>query len=503
MPNTRVSDLAVGGAVADTDLLYVVETAGVGGVRKTAAQFLEYAQDNLNLIGGTNISVAYSDPAGTWTISYTGALPPANTDALPEGATNLYYTQARFDAAFALKTTTNLAEGTNLYFTNARADARIAAAVGVTVQAADADLTALAALAATGFAVRTADGTWAQRSIAVGAGNSLVVTNGDGVAGNPTLTRAALTGDVTAAADSNATTIANDAVTNAKLANMPANTIKLNNTGSAADPIDATIAQARTMLTITETLLADRTYFVSTTGNDSNDGLSAGAPFLTIQKAINVIAGLIIGPFNVTIQLADGTYTAGGTVVAPWLGTGTVTLLGNTTTPANVVISTTGNCITVAGGGRLTVRGCTFTSSGGSLLFAATNGAIVVGSNCRFGSAAGSHMIEIRGSIASVSAYEIFGGALVHWNGSQGRMSFTGAVTVTLTGTPAWGVSFAKTAQNGVIVSNLGWAFSGAATGKRYEVDTGAQIITSGAGANYYPGNVAGTEDAATYGKYT
>ena len=48
---------------------------------------------------------------------------PGSTDAVPEGSVNLYYTQARFNTAFAAKTTTNLSEGTNLYFTNARASA--------------------------------------------------------------------------------------------------------------------------------------------------------------------------------------------------------------------------------------------------------------------------------------------------------------------------------------------------------------------------------------------
>ena len=47
------------------------------------------------------------------------------------------------------------------------------------------DLAALEGLGSTGFAVRTAADTWAQRSIAVGSG--LSVTNGDGVAGNPTI----------------------------------------------------------------------------------------------------------------------------------------------------------------------------------------------------------------------------------------------------------------------------------------------------------------------------
>lgn len=44
-----------------------------------------------------------------------------DTDDINEGATNLYYTQARFDSAFAAKSTTDLAEGSNLYFTDERA----------------------------------------------------------------------------------------------------------------------------------------------------------------------------------------------------------------------------------------------------------------------------------------------------------------------------------------------------------------------------------------------
>jgi len=46
-----------------------------------------------------------------------------DSDDIAEGSTNLYYTSARFDSAFAAKSTTNLAEGTNLYFTDARAKA--------------------------------------------------------------------------------------------------------------------------------------------------------------------------------------------------------------------------------------------------------------------------------------------------------------------------------------------------------------------------------------------
>lgn len=126
-------------------------------------------------------------------------------------------------ATLASFTTTNLAEGANLYFTNARAVTALTASLAlkldatgytaadvlaklVTVDgagsgldadfldglssaaflqtAASADLTAIEAVASTGVLVRTGTNTWATRADTGTA--SVTVTNGDGVAGNPT-----------------------------------------------------------------------------------------------------------------------------------------------------------------------------------------------------------------------------------------------------------------------------------------------------------------------------
>ena len=68
---------------------------------------------------GTGISWSYDDGAGT--LTPTISLSPFSTTNLSEG-TNLYYTTARFDSAFAGKDTGGLTEGSNLYYTSARFD---------------------------------------------------------------------------------------------------------------------------------------------------------------------------------------------------------------------------------------------------------------------------------------------------------------------------------------------------------------------------------------------
>jgi len=67
--------------------------------------------------------------------------------------------------------------------------------IGTDLQAWDADLDALAALAGTGVAVRTGPGTWTTRTIQGTAGR-ILVTNGDGIAGDPTIDIGPNVGDV-------------------------------------------------------------------------------------------------------------------------------------------------------------------------------------------------------------------------------------------------------------------------------------------------------------------
>lgn len=253
-----------------------------------------------------------------------------------------------------------------------------------------------------------------------------------------------------------------------------------------------------------EKLEADRTYYVRTDGSDSNTGLAntAGGAFLTIQKAIDVVAALDISIYNVTIQLADGTYTGAVLVNGPWVGLGTVTLKGNTTTPTNVIVSVTSNhAITVQNYGVLYTQAFRVQSNtaGYHSLFAQYGGTIYWNA-LDFG-ASGNAQIRAGdgGECVSTTNYTISGGATYHMDASIGGRIRNQTATVTLSGTPAYSSAFVRSIL-GSVVNAAVLTFSGSATGVRYDVTLNAVVNTSGGGASYFPGNAAGT--TATGGQY-
>jgi hypothetical protein len=256
----------------------------------------------------------------------------------------------------------------------------------------------------------------------------------------------------------------------------------------------ASTAAARANLGVREQLTASRTYYVRTDGSDGNNGLanSSGGAFLTIQKAIDTVAALDLSIYNVTIQVADGAYGGAVLVSAPWVGSGTVTLQGNTSTPANALLATgASDSITVLGGGALTVSGFKLTNSG-SFLLHASSGSIRF-SLLTFGSC-GSQQLRATdgGRIAAIGNYTIDGGAGFHWSAVCNSIFRVQGRTITLTGTPAFSAAFANADLGSTVLVN-GNTFSGAATGVRYSVTNNAVISSGGAGATYLPGNAAGS----------
>lgn len=254
-----------------------------------------------------------------------------------------------------------------------------------------------------------------------------------------------------------------------------------------------------------EVLTANRTYYVRTDGSDTNTGLAntAGGAFLTIQKAIDVAASLDLGIYSVTINVADGTYT-GAISPKSYPGQGPISVVGNTTTPANVLVSVTSNFPIYAD----YVRGPYVFN--GMKIVAVTGGynsVLAVGvptfiklSNIDFGASGNYHVRSAFGAQVLLNTnYTISGAATGHWQVDQGGILQCASRTITLTGTPAFSGSFANATQLGMMIVN-GNTFSGSATGPRYSATVNGIIETNGGGAGYLPGDSAGS--TATQGLY-
>lgn len=254
----------------------------------------------------------------------------------------------------------------------------------------------------------------------------------------------------------------------------------------AIQALNRTAANAREVLT------ANKILYVATTGADTNNGTS-GSPFLTIQKAINTFLTIDLNGYTGTISVGAGTYTGGVTLSSPFVG-GNVTLTGDTSTPSNVIISTTdADCIKVTDGGGITVTGFRLKTAGpvtGSNTAHCLH-AVRGGSRIKYG------VIDFNASVQNFIMAEIGGqteaiGGAVTITGNCTNFvaqAYAGgviynAVTVTLSGTPTFSI-FVLCHTGGAVY----WpsATSGSGTGTRFVLN-GGTIDVNGAGEAFFPG---------------
>lgn len=256
---------------------------------------------------------------------------------------------------------------------------------------------------------------------------------------------------------------------------------------------------------IREKLTAARTYYVRTDGSDSNTGLenTSGGAFLTIQKAIDVASyTLDMNSYAVTVQVGDGTYTTGFTT-RPLVGASSITVQGNSGTPANVLISTTSAAGASSGvaGVVLTVKDMKITTTTAGNSLQATGGGTVNYSNIDFGACAGNQVHASSGGRVSCSGnYTISGGAVAHFFANGYGYVTCASRTITITGTPNFSGYFAGCNTPGGVES-YSCTFAGTgATGTRYSFSANGVGYTGGGGAYYFPGNSDGV--TATGGQY-
>jgi hypothetical protein len=258
-------------------------TTGTGDPEDlTAAQ----VRTLINVADGAQVNVAtnlsYSTAATTGTVnSSTGdnATIPAATTSLAGLMTCTDKTKLDGIAAGAQ---VNVA--TNLTYSTAATTGTVNSSTGdnATIPAATTTLAGLMTCTdktkLDGIATGATACTGTVTSVAATAGTGISVT-GSPITGAGTLTitntspNATHTGDVTGSA---ALTIANNCVSNAKLADMPVNTIKGRIAAGTGDPQDLSAAQVRTILSVAPISAVDL-QAVTTTGNTTTNSLSVAA----------------------------------------------------------------------------------------------------------------------------------------------------------------------------------------------------------------------------------
>lgn len=259
---------------------------------------------------------------------------------------------------------------------------------------------------------------------------------------------------------------------------------------------------------IREKLLANRTYYVLTTGSDTNNGLAntSGGAFLTPQKALDIVFGTLdLGGFNVDIQLGAGTYTGNFIASSPQVGAGVISIKGDTTVAntGNYVLNcVSGTALTVSGfGTKLAIQG--FEVRGNAGISATNGGYLSFSGYMRFGPCSSDHMRANNGTIDTMQQpIGIAGGATSCLRSSpNGYLNTFNSVITILTGTWNFSTAFAQADRGSVLTcSGATFTLTGTATGVRYDVSTNGVIFTSGGGPNFFPGNSAGT--TATGGQY-
>ncbi len=231
-----------------------------------------------------------------------------------------------------------------------------------------------------------------------------------------------------------------------------------------------------------EVLSANRTYYVRTDGNDSNDGLAntTGGAFLTIQKAVDVASGLDFNGFTVTIQVGNGTYTATVTIPPSMKDADKFIIQGDTGTPGNVIISVTGgDCFTASDGAQATIQGFELrtTTSGNGIV--AARGANIKYGAMNFGAVVSAHVVSRFGAtLKAISNYTINGNAANHFTASNAGRIDASSLTITLSGSRTF-TFWAVAIQNGVIDVG-GTTYVGSATGSRGSNTLGGGINTGG-----------------------
>jgi hypothetical protein len=251
------------------------------------------------------------------------------------------------------------------------------------------------------------------------------------------------------------------------------------------------------------------TYYVATTGNDTNDG-TMGNPLLTLQAAIDkAMKSNVDKGVTVTISVANGTYSAASVIAGSPSGSNVTGTTWQTpliiTGSSSAVLTSANQSATLTVGPRAMVKltgGITLSASGSSgnrHALAVTNGGVVEIGSVTWGTTVGDHLNLSGNGLALMSTnYTISGGAAHHIGAYFQSLVLSSGLTVTLSGSPGF-TAFIESSDMSM-VQYSGQSFTGSASGSRFSVMRGAYLRTGTQSLTYLPGTTSGS--VSTGGNY-
>ncbi len=249
-----------------------------------------------------------------------------------------------------------------------------------------------------------------------------------------------------------------------------------------------------------ELLTANRTYYVMPTsdgGSSDNTGLTSDSQLDSVQTAIDYTAALDCSIYDITIQIADGTYVANTITCKNIVGSGIVTIQGNSGTPANVVID--GGFYKLGAGTKYIIKDLKLIKASGTAATAiqAVSSALMSFSNLIFSTGYTIHIQSTGfGSVTADGNYTIAGNATYHWIVTYGGYIGVAVKTITISGTPS--ITIFAYARNGTIYCEGNtYNSSSDVVGQLYNISLNGVVYSSGV---TLPGNSAGA--VATGGQY-
>lgn len=252
------------------------------------------------------------------------------------------------------------------------------------------------------------------------------------------------------------------------------------------------------------------TYYVRTTGNDLNNGLSPATAWRTVQHGVDWIGtNLDFNSQTVTLDIGAGSFA--GALVNDFVGGGNLIILGAGVASTTIVANVNGDCFTIDGffGAMLFFKGMTLQPDPTHVaILADSNGHdINVGDPAlpvNFNLAPNTEAFVIGGQTQLITFGPITvnsttnGGNIVKVIAISQQGLLDDIATWTITGNPNFTTAFITITDESHYDGASSGGFAGAATGKRYIGTLNSDFDVPSANLTFFPGNAAGTVDAST-----